>query len=784
MKRQLILFCFVCFSLIASGQSSTPNSDFESWRSGTYYYPLNYQYTSNVGAYARDGVFNVTRVTDKQSGTYAIRLETTSTPIDTTFAYFVNLYPGSKSPTLWHGGVPYNQQPTGIAGWYKYNVATQDSGSIIVAFSRGGNNIRTYFLKIGGVQSTYASFNLPFTPPLLACGLANDNVKNIVVDSQGNIWVATNGGGVSVFDGAHWTTYTTANGLAGNTVNSVFIDGSGNKWFGTTAGVSKFNGTTWTSYTNANTTGGLANNDVRGMQTDASGNYWFATFGSGVSVFDGNSTWKTHTTTDGLISNNTRNIKKDASNNMWIGTDGGVSKFNGTNFINYTTANGLVNNDVHHIQIDSNGKLWFATYGGVSKFDGTNWTPFTNSGTSGGLASDEVNKIAIDSDNKKWFATQGGGISVFDGTNWNTYTTADGLVSNTVYHISIDSKGIKWIGTPNGISKYDDAKWVTYTVSGTTVPDSVEFGALSCKFGPGMQNPIGLPGSVFYMDNVSFTGPVSQPADLNGDFESWQTQTLNLPDGWNILNSNDNVSCISRTSDSYQGSYAVELTTFLGDNNGQPAAQSAAISTGWFPNNCSGSCVEHGGLPYTATKDKLVFWYKYVPSGSDNAIVNLVFKKSGVTFFNSSMNLSASASYQRMEFPFDLIQTPDSVIINIGSSNWSNTALSYVGSDLKIDSIYFKSQQIVSGIKPVGSEQNDNFLIYPNPSNGRIHIISKGANIESLDIYTVTGEKVYSMSNTGRQIITDQELPVLATGIYFIKINDGKVVRTNKIVIK
>jgi ligand-binding sensor domain-containing protein len=48
-----------------------------------------------------------------------------------------------------------------------------------------------------------------------------------------------------------WTTFDTANsGLAGNSVIAIAVDKQGNKWFGTDGrGVSKFDGATWTTYT-------------------------------------------------------------------------------------------------------------------------------------------------------------------------------------------------------------------------------------------------------------------------------------------------------------------------------------------------------------------------------------------------------------------------------------------------------------------------------------------------------------------------------------------------------
>jgi ligand-binding sensor domain-containing protein len=64
----------------------------------------------------------------------------------------------------------------------------------------------------------------------------------IAIDASGNKWFGTWGGGVSKFDGTTWTTYNSSNsGLAYNSVQAIAIDASGNKWFGTTfSGVSKF----------------------------------------------------------------------------------------------------------------------------------------------------------------------------------------------------------------------------------------------------------------------------------------------------------------------------------------------------------------------------------------------------------------------------------------------------------------------------------------------------------------------------------------------------------------
>ena len=104
-------------------------------------------------------------------------------------------------------------------------------------------------------------------------------MSSIAIDSEGNKWFAYgfSGEGVSKFDGTNWTTYTTDDGLADNNVDYIVIDQEGIKWFvyGYNAkGVSKFDGTNWTTYTESD---GLINNRVLSIGIDSEGNKWFGT---------------------------------------------------------------------------------------------------------------------------------------------------------------------------------------------------------------------------------------------------------------------------------------------------------------------------------------------------------------------------------------------------------------------------------------------------------------------------------------------------------------------------
>ena len=73
----------------------------------------------------------------------------------------------------------------------------------------------------------------------------------------------------------------------------------------------------------------------------------------------------------------------------------------------------MPNNDVRTIAVDSNGTIWLdVVEGGLTKFDGTNWTEYT--AYDYGLPSDIIHSIAIDRNGNKWIGTIYG-LAEFDG---------------------------------------------------------------------------------------------------------------------------------------------------------------------------------------------------------------------------------------------------------------------------------------------------------------------------------------------------------------------------------
>ena len=174
----------------------------------------------------------------------------------------------------------------------------------------------------------------------------------------------------------------------------------------------------------------------------------------------------------GLPDNGVRALAIDGSN-IWIGTyDGGVAKFDGTNWTIYNTSNsGMPDDEVLALAIDGSN-IWIGTWGLV-KFDGTNWTVYNESNSP--LPYNRIYALAIDGSDNIWIGTYGGGLAKFDGANWRVYNHQNsGLPHDLILSLAIDGSN-KWIGTWGGLAKFDGSNWTVYDTSNSGLPDDWVF---------------------------------------------------------------------------------------------------------------------------------------------------------------------------------------------------------------------------------------------------------------------------------------------------------------------
>ena len=116
---------------------------------------------------------------------------------------------------------------------------------------------------------------------------------------SGNVWVGTNGHGVSVYNGVTWTDHTTTNSaIASDTIRDITIGPDGRVWLATSNGVSVYDGARWTNYNSF--ASGITSNDVYDIAIDAAGQVWVAT-DEGASVLLTSGVWRPYQTANSDI---------------------------------------------------------------------------------------------------------------------------------------------------------------------------------------------------------------------------------------------------------------------------------------------------------------------------------------------------------------------------------------------------------------------------------------------------------------------------------------------------
>jgi ligand-binding sensor domain-containing protein len=296
-------------------------------------------------------------------------------------------------------------------------------------------------------------------------GLAGNELTAMLEDRSGSLWFAAGRNGVSRYDGVNWRTFTAADGLGEGIVWSAMEDRAGNLWFGTETGASRYNRLSWRTYTTAD---GLPSNNVRAILQDRTGSIWFGT-GGGLARYDG-STWELFTAIDGLANNSVTSLAEDRFGNLWVGTVSGLSRYNGMSW--YTTFTGQW---VNSVMADRAGNVWAGLPElGAGFWDGLTWRTFS---TADGLVHNYVWSTFEDKAGDIWLGTLDG-VSRYNGSTWYTYTTADGLAYDSVRSILEDEGGNIWFGTVGaGVSRYDRSGWRAFTtVDGlvsTTVSSAV-----------------------------------------------------------------------------------------------------------------------------------------------------------------------------------------------------------------------------------------------------------------------------------------------------------------------
>ena len=104
---------------------------------------------------------------------------------------------------------------------------------------------------------------------------------------------------------------------------------------------------------------------------------------------------------------------------------------------------------------------------GLTQYSRTVWTQQQ------GLPQDTVRSIAQTVDGYLWVGTDEG-LARFDGYEFSTFRKGSGdLPSNSITALAATSDGALWIGTPSGLTRYRDKRFYTYTTKSGLPDDAI-----------------------------------------------------------------------------------------------------------------------------------------------------------------------------------------------------------------------------------------------------------------------------------------------------------------------
>jgi hypothetical protein len=327
--------------------------------------------------------------------------------------------------------------------------------------------------------------------------------------------------------------------------------------------------------------------------------------------------------------------------------------------------------------------------------------------------------------------------------------------------LSLD--GMAFTGVHNTYTSFS----VALTIPAISNPDSIVFAAVSSN--AFVNN--GIPGSMLQLDNLTFTGVASQPALMNGSFESWTTVNTSRPIQWSVAGD-----IAYQTPDAHSGNYAIMLNTF-------PAAPGfpspSYLTNGFFPPNQG----PVGGRPYSLTNDTLCFWYKFIPAGTDSATVALQTSAMGNPVGGAGMALPPASAYTFYQLPFSSFSAPDTLLI-VFASSYNDVNMSNIGSVLKIDDVYLKSSLLA--VPEISWNTFGKVTLYPNPSETDAYISfdNNSENEVTMTISDVTGKTISEIIISGSGHHNEHlDVSTMSKGNYTVTLSrDGKRVSRKLIV--
>jgi ligand-binding sensor domain-containing protein/AraC-like DNA-binding protein len=277
-------------------------------------------------------------------------------------------------------------------------------------------------------------------------------------DSKGRLWVGMKREGLFRFQDDRFEKIPIP-GFDTLDVHSLCEDRSGNLWLGTNRGLICFR-VAEGMFDRCDEKNGLSHQIVHKVVQDSDGNIWVGTVNGLNRVGKSDEgQWQIEKSMDKIW---IKTIFEDREKSLWIGTDGkGLRQLREGSIETFSQSEGLLYDYITSLYEDGDKNLWVGSTRGLIQFEQGALKPRSRRVEYTGSI---VSAVCEDRQGSIWFGTFGSGLfhKQKDGS-LSTYTTADGLLSDSIIALHFDLSGCLWIGTDNGLNCLRDGQVSSFT---------------------------------------------------------------------------------------------------------------------------------------------------------------------------------------------------------------------------------------------------------------------------------------------------------------------------------
>lgn len=302
--------------------------------------------------------------------------------------------------------------------------------------------------------------------------LPSNSVWTIKEDAQKNVWIGTYSGGLCYLnfqETSRFRTFTPRENGLNHKVVSGFAENDDFLWIATEGGgINRMDKKTgeFKYYTHNPLMNSLTYDNVKSLVIDPSHNLWVAMFRGGLDCFSHNSSTfrrfnHKYRSDNRMLTNDLRKIILEADSGLWISYQStGISfySFASDRFTHYMLKKDNNNSSISDLCRGENDDLWIINneelyYMDVSKKEFKKIVP------------DSVNSLraqvlCLDKSGNVWVGTVGSGLVKYDVKENRFYSVNDILryEVSTIYSLCADDENDLWMGTDNGLFKYNIEK--------------------------------------------------------------------------------------------------------------------------------------------------------------------------------------------------------------------------------------------------------------------------------------------------------------------------------------